>query len=220
MGEHYLTSTLRSKLIVYLRRVLRLVYSIRLIFLPDLRILLRKFATSESAAIDTGDALALYGHVIKRKPKAILELGPGTSTAVIALAISKSKLSSRFIAIEEDSSWMTYHRKTIGELALSTVELIHRDIAPKELGGVTAAYYLDIPRVPYEFVHVDGPSNPKVGAAVSCDIIDLLPDLSPKCVIVFDGREASARFALPYLERAGFRTRRNPFTLSYEFVRG
>lgn len=73
---------------------------------------------------------------------------------------------------------------------------------------------------PFEFVHVDGPDHFSLGSDVTSDVITFIDKLAPRCVVVFDGREKSARLARPYLEKAGFSTRRHPFTLAYTFIRG
>jgi hypothetical protein len=185
----------------------------------ELRALRSEMSTARSFGIGVSDWVALYEHVLRRRPKFILELGAGQSSAVIALAAQNSGYKPVFVAVEENPEWLAHHRLTIPMRFLPSIELIQLDAFARDFDGTKAAFYKNVPRLPYELVHVDGPANPRVGAQVSCDVIDLVDVLAARCLIVFDGREKSARFARPYLERAGFRMRRHPLTLSYEFVR-
>jgi len=210
---------LRSKAIVLLRSALRSIYARRLNRLPQLRQLLDSFASSESAAVDTADALAIYEAVIRTKPQCLLELGPGTSSAVIALAIAELQKTDpaytpRFVAIEENEEWLSYHESKFPATLRDKVEMIHRPTTAKELNGVKVAHYVDIPALPYDFIHIDGPDHLKYGSAIGSDLVDLSPTLASDCYVIFDGRQASARFAIKHLARAV--ARHHPFSLNFE----
>ncbi|MES1976568.1 MAG: hypothetical protein V4451_00940 [Pseudomonadota bacterium] len=199
--------------------LLGLIYSIKLLVYRDLADLIASFRSARSTGVSSADFIALYSHVIARKPKFILELGAGQSSAVIALGAKKYGGARRFLAVEESAEWLAHHRETIPPTLISDMDLVQVNTEATEQYGVRAARYVGLPTLPYELVHIDGPDHDKVGSKISCDIVDLLPHLAPSCLVVFDGRESTARFSRPYLERAGFRLRRHPFTLSHEFVR-
>jgi hypothetical protein len=199
--------------------LLGLVYSIKLLAHRDLSNLIASFRSARSSGVSSSDFIALYSHVVERKPKFILELGAGQSSAVIALAVKQYGGADRFVAVEESAEWLAHHRETIPPNLMSAIELVQMDTEATDQYGVTSARYVGLPFLPYEFVHIDGPDHDKVGSKISSDILDLLPHLAPTCLIVFDGRESSAKFSQPYLERAGFKLRRHLFTLSHEFVR-
>ena len=76
------------------------------------------------------------------------------------------------------------------------------------------AHYNDIPAPPYDFIYVDGPDHLKYGAAVGSDLVDLAPGLAPDGYVIFDGRQASARFAIKHLPKAV--PRHHPFSLNFE----
>lgn len=173
--------------------------------------------SKDSTGVSEADSVSLYEAIRRRKPGVVLELGAGRSSAVIALAMGER---GRFIAVEEDSKWMADHRRIIPPAQLASIDLIQRDVAVRDVDGVACAYYRDLPTAPYEFIHVDGPMLRFHGVSMSCDVVNLLPMLANRCLIVFDARETSARMARPYLERAGFVIRRHPFTMSYQFERG
>ena len=80
---------LRDRARIIAKRFLAKIYLKRLEYYPNLQELLSHYATTKSAAIDIPDAIELYEQVINTSPRYLLELGPGTSTAVICLAIKK-----------------------------------------------------------------------------------------------------------------------------------
>jgi hypothetical protein len=214
---------LRSYVIDRVTSLLDAIYSRRLRRYDQLRTLLAELGprgggdSIRSTGVSEADSVALYEAVRERQPRHVLELGAGRSSAVIALAMSGC---GDFVAVEENSNWLADHRRVIPDELLARIELIQRDPIKREIDGMPCGCYRDIPLRPYEFVHVDGPAIPKIaGARCRGDVIELLPHLGLRCLIVFDGSEVSARFARPYLERSGFKTRRHPFTLSYEFMR-
>jgi len=200
---------------------------------PELRELLSQFRNSKSTGVSTADSVVLYEQILARRPKVILELGPGTSTAVIALAILQVRVhdpyyAPRFIAVEEDERWLSYHRETIPPHLASSVELMASPIEVQEFRGMRLTKFAGIPALPYEFIHVDGPSFQQSpnrstvlppGCVGNKDLIDLAPMLSNRCFIIFDGRETTARITATELERLGFRVSRNPDTLSYQLER-
>jgi hypothetical protein len=214
----------RSKAISVLLRILQTVYSVRLHSYSRLSDLLNRFRNSKSTGVSTADSIALYEAVLFRLPQCILELGPGTSSAVIALAIKQAKTlhagyRPRFIGVEESVEWLAFHKEHFPAELSDNVELMHSDVAVREIAGQRAAFYRSVPQLPFDFVHVDGPDFLKVGCRVSCDIVNLKDSLAATAFIVFDGREDSARLARPFLELLDFRLSRHPFTLSYQFER-
>lgn len=198
---------------------LDIVYRQRLSRYPALRALLVQMTGAKSTGVGSSDSIALYETVLNRKPKAILELGAGQSSAVIALAGKISGTDPQFIAVEENQNWLEYHLKVIPKELRPLIQFERKDTAAGELDGQPAAFYVDLPRLAYEMVHVDGPDHLARGAHISRDIIDMIPALAPSCIVIFDGREASARASKHHLERAGFKCSRHPFTMSYTFTR-
>lgn len=218
-------SAIRSGLIVKLRLILRAIYALRLSKYPELKKLLDEFASSESAAVDLADAIAIYEGVLTRRPKYLLELGPGTSTVVIALAISRIQKEDKnycpiFVAIEENEQWLRYHEQHFPSEFRPLVQLIFRPATSKPIGKEKVACYAEIPVHPYEFLHIDGPDFLKQGAKVSGDLVDLEPHLASSCYVIFDGRQDSARFAMKHLESKKFVSHRNPYSLNHELSRG
>lgn len=209
----------RSRLIVYAQNALGAFYERRFQRYPTLRSLMTHLNAVPSIGASMSDAMALYEAVHERRPKYILDLGAGRSSAIIALAGQETGRNPEFVAVEESDEWIAHHRKVIPASLLPSIEFIQRDAEVKEFNGVRVAHYIDVPRRPYEFVHVDGPVLARLGTNISSDILELLDVLAPNCMVMFDAREDTARFAQPHFERAGFRKSRHPVTFGFVFRR-
>jgi len=202
---------LRSTAIDCLHAALARVARLKARRYPDMIRVIESMSGATATGVGIADYLALYEHVLYARPRYILELGAGLSSAVIAAATVAADYQPRFVAVEENPEWTAHHRVIIAPELLERIELIER----RAEATANGAHYINLPILPYDFVHVDGPATPDV----TCDIIELSPHLASRCRIIFDGREASARHARPHLEAAGFRLRRGPLTLSHEFWR-
>jgi len=205
-----------------LKPILAEIYLRKLTRYPSLELLLNQYADSKSAAIDYADSLALFEQVLQRSPNYLLELGPGTSTAVICLAIKEIKninplYTPTFIAIENQIDYIKYHKNLMPEDLKPYVNMIFRPASLKHYDGKLTAQYDEIPIHPYEFIHVDGPDNHGMGVNIQSDLMNINDCLGDTCYIVFDGREASSRFSRRYLD--GFIFSRDRFTLNHILFR-
>lgn len=217
-------NAIRSALIVYLRRFLSFSYAFRLRRYPTLKVLLERFSRSKSAAVDLADAIALYEYVLTRNPKCILELGSGTSTNIICQAIAdvqkfEPNYVPRFLSYEENPEWLRFHEETFVPGLRKHVELGALDTSIKKLDGEWVAHYLGLPILPYDFVFIDGPDFLRHGCQWSCDVLDLADALAKKVLIVFDGRERTAREVWSRLKMKNFSLARHKFSLCFEIRR-
>ena len=217
---------LRIQAIVLLRKVLSFLSSIRLSRYPDLRDLLDKFSQSKSAAVNLADSIGLYEQVLSLKPKCILELGPGTSTNIICLAIEEIRKTDltyapKFLSFEENSEWLRFHEETFQPGLRKYVTLGSLPSAKKasDVAGENVAYYINIPKLPYDFVFIDGPDFLRYGCSWSSDVVDLADTLAQKTSIVFDNREHTVRETWKRLKPKGFKLKRNFYSLCYEICR-
>lgn len=219
-------TSMRSKSIVYLRKLLRFISSKKLSLYPSLRDLLRNFSQSRSAAVDLADAIALYEYILNLRPKYILELGPGTSTNIICLAIDDIRkvdatYEPTFLSYEENPEWLSFHEETFQPSLRKYVKLGVLQTARKDIDDAAgaAAYYVGIPKLPYEFVFIDGPDFLRYGCKWSSDVVDIVDSLAQKVWIVFDSREHTARETWKRLKAKGFKCKRNHYSLCYEIYR-
>ncbi len=202
--------------------ILAKIYLKRLERYPTLLLLLDQYSASKSAAIDFADSLALFEQVMNSSPNYLLELGPGTSTAVICLAISEIQKKNPsykpiFIAVENQIDFIQYHQKLMPVELKPYVQMVYSTASLKSFDGYLTAQYDDIPIYPYDFVHVDGPDNHGMGVNIQSDIINIKNSLGKHCYIVFDGRETSSRFTRKYLN--GFSFKRHKYTLNHIIFR-
>lgn len=158
-----MSTSIRSLFINNIQRLLSSIYCRRLARYPEL---VRVLALTNKAERNTGpvevgvsdaDYVALYETVLERKPRHILELGAGRSTAIIAQA-QRQIGGGVFVAIEESPEWLRNHIALMPDALRSDVQLIQRDVAFKDVDGKRCVYYTDIPAYPYELIHVDGPA--------------------------------------------------------------
>ena len=202
----------------FLTRIINLTYHKKLSKYKKLKKLIVDLTLANKFSEDISDCLALYEDIINLKPNYILELGPGTSTAAICLAINEVKkkhknYSPTFIAIESRSEWLDYHFKNIPSELLTNVELIISYEKVKTFYGEKVAFYENIPEHPYDYIQVDGHDIHGLGVDLQSDIITLEKNLNKNCLIMFDGRRNAARYSRKNM--SGFKFRRHSKTLNH-----
>ncbi len=213
-----LIKKLRDNTYHFLTNVINISYHKRLSRYSKLEDLIINLTKANKMSADISDCLALYEDILNFKPNYILELGPGTSTAAICLAIEQVKQKHKsykptFVAIESRLEWLNYHKENIPKYLLSNVQLIFREEKTKKLKGEKVAFYENIPILPYDYIHVDGPDIHGLGVDLQSDLISLEKYLNQECLIVFDGRRNASRFSRRNM--SGFNFRRHSKTLNH-----
>jgi len=125
--------SVRAKSIDLVLSALGTFYSVKLLRYRDLSKLLEEMRQAQSTGVSDADAIALYEAVVQRRPRFILELGAGQSSAVIALGMHDADCHSRFVAIEENPKWVAHHKETIPQRLLPSIELIQRNTAARQV---------------------------------------------------------------------------------------
>ena len=125
---------IRDKLFIVLKKLININYHKRLLIHNKLGDFIDALSKANDMSADISDCIAVYEDIINLKPNYILELGPGTSTVAMCLAINEVKevepnYSPVFVAIESREEWLDYHKKTIPIELQSNVDLISRDEA-------------------------------------------------------------------------------------------
>lgn len=201
-----------------LTKLIDLSYHKKLLKYPELKNLILDLTKANKMSADISDCLALYEDILRLKPNFILELGPGTSTAAISLAINKVKekvnnYAPVFVAVESRKEWLNYQLRKIPKELLSNVELLLKKEKVKTFKGKKVAYYEDIPIHPYDYIHIDGPDIHGLGVDLQLDLISLEKYLNENCLVVFDGRRNASRFSRKNM--SGFKFRRHSKTLNH-----
>ena len=134
--------------------------------------------------------LELRALLDERRPKSILELGSGTTTAVIVDYIRRYP-GTQATVIDESEKWLE-NARTIAKAEGADVSFLVK--AKVEDPSRPSTFYADIPDSPYDFVLVDGPSLAINGksdkSAVNTNILDLIKS-KPPATILIDIRRAT-----------------------------
>ena len=110
----------------------------------------------------------------KHKPRTILEIGSGATTAVFANYAEET--GARFISVDESEVWSGHTRSLLDSLGLGGI--VEFRILPKRIDpGKMEARYEGLPAEAFDFVLIDGPALEQDGVkyylAVCADIFDL-----------------------------------------------
>lgn len=163
---------------------------------------------SRSTGCSPNDYAALYHEVRRLKPRHVLECGGGISTLAITHALRENcaeGISGHCMSMEELPQFHVEHCRLHPHDLQPFVDFV---LSPREdayfycFRGVR---YVNVPRLPYEFVFVDGPHMASVADAMMCCDLDYLDVVrrssSPVCGLM-DGRLMTA-FVLQSILPAG-----------------
>mgnify|MGYP001602604485 CR=1 FL=1 len=137
------------------------------------------------------------------KPKHVVELGSGLTTAVFCNYFGNEYSEygdltpgSRFISVEEDLNQITYMR---ANLPNPCVEFLHAERIDFDLDGADACRYnLELPIADLgaiDLLYVDGPNcnNGKPGGRLGVDTVAFAEQIDNPRTILFDMRFSAAR---------------------------
>jgi len=120
-----------------------------------------RHATFSEWAIKRRLAEALHDHVMRTRPKAVLELGSGAST--LAMAHACKAVNAKLTSLEHDKAWLAKTRAALQKAGLlEHVLLVH---AP--LVGKPPMYARKALKRSYDFIFIDGPPEGKGGRAAT-----------------------------------------------------
>jgi len=157
------------------------------------------FVASSSTGCDYSELLQIHNHVLSTKPSAILELGSGVSTVVIAHAVArlaKAGHSCRFVSMEEGVDWHRQLLQIFPEKLRPYAEVLQSETEDRQLdNGMTMRSYKNKPALAYDFVFIDGPQVPKHGGHFDGDILDVL-DWNENAFTAFLDQRIATRRAL------------------------
>jgi hypothetical protein len=128
----------------------------------------------ENGYFEYGDALMLYGLLRHLRPRRVVEVGSGFSTALIRDTIRRHDLTSEHVAIDP---FPRRARELLGE---STPGL---EIMPTPLQDVDLDVFLSLGR--NDMLFVDSTHVSKVGSDVNLIMFEILPRLEPGVIVHF-----------------------------------
>ena len=136
---------------------------------------------------------------INGRINAILELGSGVSTAVIAHGVRRLAQQGhvcRFVSMEEGEKWHSELLRIFPKDLQNYVELLHSETEDCEIGdGLIRRSYKSKPQMAYDFVFIDGPQIPKTGGYFDGDILDVL-EWNKNAFVAFLDQRVTTRAAL------------------------
>lgn len=118
---------------------------------------------SSSTGCTFHEMYMLYAHILKHKPKHVLELGPGVSTIVMGYAAKKlrdSGLPCQVVAMENVPFYYDDLKKLLPSVLDDCVRLILSPTEDREVHGYIARCYTEKPKHEYGLVFIDGPEIP------------------------------------------------------------
>lgn len=152
----------KIKILKYARKALRK-YSI--FQLKKNKLLWRELNVYRSNTGSTGcswiDLWTLYRTVRIRKPKEILECGPGVSTLIMSLALmenGKEGFPGRITAMEEDNKFLEMAYALQPDYLRSFVDFHHSPKREDYYYLFRGVRYSNVPNKAYDFVFIDGPT--------------------------------------------------------------
>lgn len=144
---------------------------------------------------------SLYRQVLRQKPRYVLELGAGVSTAVLALAVRdlrRAGVRSELISMEEDPEYWEELGERLPPDLKNHVDLRLSPLEDVPYRGGIARCYRDKPDHPYTYVFIDGPHIPSWSEDMRYfdgDILDVLCRQESPVIAHLDCRHTT-RFAI------------------------
>lgn len=161
--------------------------------------------------VDYSDSLTLYEWVKTRKPKEVLEFGPGVSTLVIAQAMHENGFG-RITTLENLEKFHMLAKQNCPEHLQPYIDFRLSPTIKKSYGPFHGVGYEHIPERNYEFVFVDGP-NYDANTEFDVDVLEVIARSDTPVSAVIDSRTGSSfiyhlvlgkKFRYRYLTGLGF----------------
>ena len=117
---------------------------------------------TKSTGVSWSDFWELYKIVREKKPKSILECGPGASTLVMAYALmenEKEGFPGKITAMEEIDDYLKMSIKLLPDYLHKYVDFILSPRIDDYYEIFRGVRYRDIPEKEFDFIFVDGPEH-------------------------------------------------------------
>lgn len=172
---------------------------------------------------DFSDLCNLHRHVLRRKPRVILEFGTGFSTIVMAHALAQNG-SGRLYGIDSSEHWI---KNLQAKIPVDLAHYIDLRFSATSIGvhnGELCHYYDFLPNIVPDFIYLDAPASTDVSGSVrgltfqpedegvrqqiAADILLYESTLRRGATILVDSRYNNVHFLKRNLKRR-YRTRVN-----------
>ena len=146
---------------------------------------------TSSTGCNYTDYAEIHKHVIKYKPKEILECGTGVSTIVLAHALKENNKGGRITSLESEYKYLEQAQKLLPSKLSQYVEMIYSPVVEDSFSLFRGCRYRDIPSRKYDFIFVDGPSYvaPSDGTiAFDIDCLNIIKESIDPVYAIIDKR--------------------------------
>jgi len=176
---------------------------------------------------DKADLESLAKIIIETNRTTILEFGCGWSTLVFAASlkfnkkkfnISKGKYRRNNLfechTVDASKKYLKIAKDRVSKYCKGNTKFYYSNVSMMTWNGKIATEYDKLPLINPDFIYIDAPSTFDVKGSVNgwntghadmlpmmCDILKIEHFLTPKTIIVIDGRAANARFIHCNLQR-------------------
>lgn len=185
-----------------------------------------KFDVEAPYRPELGNLLSLHSIVQRTGRTTVLEFGCGWSSLLFAASLTRLKDEIGALdsyrrnnpfechSVDNLEKYIAIARERIPERYCAAVRFHHADVRMREWNGRVATEYESLPLCNPDLIYLDAPDQYGVIGEVagwstrhhdlmpmSCDILKIEHFLTPKTVIIVDGRAANARFLRCNLQR-------------------
>ncbi len=156
------------------------------------------------------DYWLLYSHIRKTRPLEVLELGPGLTTLVIALALYENG-AGRVTALEDLKIYHDALQEIIPDHLRPFIDLNLSPSRQVHYGPFRGKAYTSIPERDYDFVWIDGPNYDRQ-TEFDADILEIVAKRDKPITAYVDSRIGSCfiyglvfgnKFRYDYIRRIG-----------------
>jgi hypothetical protein len=103
------------------------------------------------------DYYVLYQYVMQRKPKAILELGSGMTTLIMAEALATSGHGGHLWTVDHIHKFSVETKADLHPALYPIVDFTLTYVIPEQFNGTVGLRYHDLPDHEFDLIFVDGP---------------------------------------------------------------
>jgi|GEM_PF-2223377 hypothetical protein len=179
----------------------------RILSIPDLNKIYQHYRKiSDSGGVEPNDYIRIYESVRRLKPEFVLECGTGLTTTAIGTALLHNALDyniqGHLISMEENRKWYDHAVALLPNILSKTVSIFHSPKVVREVSGYKGVCYDEIPKHPYNFVFIDGPteSSPLTGEVLFDMDFMFVARTNPLAIGMIDHRLNSIQYLKPALK--------------------
>lgn len=159
---------------------------------PETHHIIEKIKGGGAYNVGNAKYLELFRLLNKFRPKSVLELGGGGSTAVFAMYAKENNI--KIDSVDQREEWLNNTKTALDGLS----KFVNFILLPAKFdrgSAITKGFYDGLENKYYDFVYVDGPSFPYEDKkkAVYWNVVDLIKSAPPRFIVV-DGRYSTVSY--------------------------